>query len=248
MVELLDLIFSPTGELASRWGPASDAAKGGDQRYFPVADGGLLYLELNAGRAPFSDRRLREAVSLALDRRALVAAWNSTSLGDTALPWVYSLPPSMTSASPASDEALGPDVEAAKELVGSYAGTKVRLIASPNDSNSVAARRIKTDLAAIGLDVEINLVGGSLNVIYEPNSPYDMKIGGYGRPDTFDSASLLTAILRDAIPPEWLPASLQGTAETLAAANGPDRQRQAEQVATGAMAQEVPLAVWGYEG
>ena len=181
VVELGDFIFSATGELARRWGPASDAAKGGDQRYFPVPTGGLEYLEFNAGRAPFSDRRLREAVSLALDRRALAAASNSTNPFDTSLPWFFSLPPSMTAASPTSDEALGPDVESAKELVGSWAGTKVRLIASPNDTNSLAARRIKTDLAAIGLDVEINLVGGSIDVIHEPNSPYDFKLGGYGR-------------------------------------------------------------------
>ena len=58
-------------ELAARYGPASDAARDGRQRYFVNPALALGALVLNTSRPLFADARLRKAVNYAIDRRAL---------------------------------------------------------------------------------------------------------------------------------------------------------------------------------
>jgi ABC-type transport system substrate-binding protein len=53
-----DAVIDPDGQVAKRWGPGGTMVANRGQRYYPVADRGLWYLELNAGRSLFSERRV----------------------------------------------------------------------------------------------------------------------------------------------------------------------------------------------
>ena len=57
--------------IRARFGPDSEAARVGGQRYFTQPTLILYYLMFNTNRAPFADVDLRKAVNFALDRRAL---------------------------------------------------------------------------------------------------------------------------------------------------------------------------------
>ena len=64
-----------TSSLASEWGPGSEHAAAGDQRWFGAAGWGTDFLALNPTRPALKDPDVRRAVSLALDRRALANIW-----------------------------------------------------------------------------------------------------------------------------------------------------------------------------
>jgi hypothetical protein len=101
------------------------------------------------------------------------------------------------------------------------------------------------DLAAIGLKVEVDAIEDSFAAIHEPKAPYDMKIGS-GGPDTPDPATFLAEVLTEHMPSEWVPASLRGAADKVAAATAAERATGAEALANGLFAHEVPLAVYAY--
>ena len=60
-------------ELARDYGPTSQAAKDGDQRYFVNPSLSFRYLALNTSRPLFSNLKLRQAVQYAINRPALLA-------------------------------------------------------------------------------------------------------------------------------------------------------------------------------
>src|SRR5262249_38524400 len=61
-------VFARGGPLDRRFG------QGPDQRLYLTPQMGVQYAQLNTGRAPFENARLRRAVAYAIDRRALAAA------------------------------------------------------------------------------------------------------------------------------------------------------------------------------
>ena len=71
-VEHFDPLLAPGGVVARRFGGVG--GQGISYRSFPRPL--TFYLAFDARRPPFSDRRLRQAVTLALDRRTLSAYWN----------------------------------------------------------------------------------------------------------------------------------------------------------------------------
>jgi ABC-type oligopeptide transport system substrate-binding subunit len=244
IVHLYDHAFNPRGELASRWGPDSEAAVGGDQRYHGVPDGGIWYVMFNARQgSPFSDVRLRRAVSLALDREALstifAPAFSST------VPWSGVLAPPLTSAAP-EPASLEQDVEAAQGLVSPAPEAPLRLVFTDGcEECALAADRIVADLADIGLEVMVEAVEDSVQAIHEPGAPHDMKIGA-SWPDTPDPASFLSRLLIEDMPSEWLPAPLAEAAQELASTEGERRTSAAIALAEGPVSDEVPLAVFGH--
>ena len=60
-------------ELAREYGPTSQAAKDGNQRYFVSPSLSFRYLALNTSRPLFSNLKLRQAVQYAINRPALLA-------------------------------------------------------------------------------------------------------------------------------------------------------------------------------
>ena len=240
VLTVYDRVFDPTGELAGRWGPDSTAAAGGDQRYFAVPDGGVLGVVFNSSRPPFSDVRLREAVSLALDRQILAEAFRSLFMA--AVPWNDALAPSWGSG--AGQEVPAPDLALARRLARPYAGKELRLVTG-NDCDEClrAANSIADQLAAIGLEVQVEGVPDPLAAANAPNSPYDM-LGGASWPIAPDPALFVSDLLLKDLPIPWLPKSLVVAAGNLRMLTGADRVEAAEQLVQNQFGGEYPVAIF----
>jgi ABC-type transport system substrate-binding protein/class 3 adenylate cyclase len=242
IVDIDDQIFSPRGELATRWGPESQAAASGDQRFHVVPDGGLWMLSFNASRPPFSDIRMRQAVSLAINRAATADA--SASDFVQVLPWNRFLGPPMLSGAPPSPQELRPDVAQARVLLGAGIPRTLTL-AVPGfcDECQRAAERIASDLQGVGLHIEVQRARDASEV-EDPAGPFDLRLGAVW-PDTPDRGAFFSQLLTLEISPGWLPASLQGADKALAKLSGADREKRVTDLAA-ATAQQVPSAVYGY--
>ena len=83
-------------------------------------EGATYYFFMNTRRAPFSDVRVRRAVNMAIDRRALAAAF-----GGQAAPTDRVLPPGVPGYRDPGALA-GPDVAAARRLVSRAGATAPR--------------------------------------------------------------------------------------------------------------------------
>jgi ABC-type transport system substrate-binding protein/class 3 adenylate cyclase len=242
IVDLYDQIFSPGGELAMRWGPGSEAAKSADQRFHIVPDGGLWALSFNASRPPLNDIRIRQAVSLAINRVA--TADSSGSDFNQVIPWNHFLGPPMLSdsATPSADE-LKPDPARARAMLG--AGVKRALILRvPNfcDECHRAAERIASDLKAVGLEVQV--LGEEEGSEGDPFGNADLRVGA-AWPDTPDRGMFLTLLFDVEVPQGWLPKALLGSTQRLAKLNGDEREQGVDQLEALADKQ-VPAAIYGY--
>jgi hypothetical protein len=88
-------------------------------------------------------------------------------------------------------------------------------------------------------------VENSVEAIHEPAAPFDLKIGG-SWPDVNDPATFLARVLGEHIPTEWLPASLEGVSEAPRSHPGRGPGVGDRGAVDGLLADEVPLAVFGY--
>jgi serine/threonine protein kinase/ABC-type transport system substrate-binding protein len=216
--------FEPEGALASRWGPGSPAAAKGDQRYYPLPDGGVLFLEFNANRPLFSDARVRQAASLALDRgllgRILIQA---VPAGDL-------LAPNLTGApAQASEASVGRNLDRARSLMGGRTGKALISINPPDNCPSCAqvAGAVKSELAEIGIDVRIKVVPADTNsydYAHRPDSPVDIRFAGFG-PDAYLLVSLgrYLSTFADAFS-DWWPRDVRKAAQGLSTLAGSDLQ------------------------
>ncbi|OLT11522.1 hypothetical protein BJF78_05080 [Pseudonocardia sp. CNS-139] len=119
--------------------------------------GGGQYLNLNVNEAPFDDKRMREAVTRAIDLKALSATQFRGFMDEaqTAFP-----PDSPFYSQEAADEYPAFDLEAAKRLVEEYragGGNPDFTLATSSAPNNVAlATFLQAQWAAAGLTVELS--------------------------------------------------------------------------------------------
>jgi len=120
-----------------------------------LVEGGQLhtgYVAINTRMAPFDDKRVRQAVNMAINKDRIVRIINGR-----AVPANQPLPPAMPGyATGYSGYAF--DVEAAKALLaeaGHGGGIATELYATNVDPNPRIAQAIQQDLAAIGITAEL---------------------------------------------------------------------------------------------
>lgn len=117
----------------------------------------LFFLILNTSRAPFADVRVRRAVSMAIDRRAIA----SQLLADTAVPTAGVIPPIFDASAVTERKAPDIETEEARALVrASGAGGRALRLAVPRSGPGMLepveiATAIQADLRAIGLEITI---------------------------------------------------------------------------------------------
>ncbi|HYT80375.1 MAG TPA: ABC transporter substrate-binding protein [Actinomycetota bacterium] len=169
ITNLGDAVMDPVGPLAMRWGRGGTLVRRGGQRYYPVPDGGLAMLWLNASRPLFSDRRVREAVSYALDRAALAR------IRGGALPTDQLLPPNQPGSLGRVFPLDGPDLQKARALMHGRRGTAVLV----GDPTGPIPQEIKAELAQIGIEVRIRDAENPFAAIQRPGAPYDFKVTTY---------------------------------------------------------------------
>jgi ABC-type transport system substrate-binding protein len=130
------------------FGARSAAARRGDQRFFANPALGLDGIALNTSRPLFRDVAMRRAVNLALDRPALAAVWAE-------LPTDRYVPPSLLPPGRSRYPLSGPDLAAARRLVGGRTGTAT-LYYCGEAPNRRVAEIVRENLRPIGIRVRIN--------------------------------------------------------------------------------------------
>ena len=182
--------------MAARYGPESQAAKPGHQQYFVNAFPQLDFYVLNTHRPLFTDARLRLAVSYAINRAAL-AQLGDAYLGVPEYPTDHYLPPGMPGYRDNHFYPLGGDVARAKQLAAGHQGATVVLYTCEVTPCQEQAQIVKSNLAAIGLRVEINTwpSGTLFAKVNKPGEPYDMAWDEGWLPDYLDPNAMLGVLL-----------------------------------------------------
>jgi ABC-type transport system substrate-binding protein/class 3 adenylate cyclase len=165
----LDLVIGPgdpalvrDGPIAAAWGPGSDAASAGDQRYFgdptlEVMALGVKVILATGVDAPLADVTVRQAIARAIDRERLAAIAG-------AVPADQLIPPSMPGHAATGPLPLTPDVEGAKALLAGRSIQPFRLAYDPGCGLCQEfAQSIARDIAAIDLTVELQAVDSVYN-------------------------------------------------------------------------------------
>jgi ABC-type oligopeptide transport system substrate-binding subunit len=181
-------------ELAARYGPGSPAAKHGKQQYFVNPWFALDYFVLNTRRPLFSDAPLRRAVSYAVDRRAL-ATLGSPFVPIAARPTDHYLPPEIPGFLDHDSHPVTPDPVRARALARGGGRTAV-LYTCDLYPCAQQAQVLKTDLAAIGLRLQIDAftVGAMAARESRPGAGFDIGFGDW-IPDYPDPGVVLGPLL-----------------------------------------------------
>jgi peptide/nickel transport system substrate-binding protein len=159
--------------------PTPDEAAAADRSPAQVRrhmEGATYYFFMNTRRAPFDDVRVRRAVNLAIDRRALAAAF-----GGQAAPTARILPPGVPGYR--GREALpAPDPAAARGLVrqAGATGTAVTVWGYTREPSPSITRRLAETLSRIGLRPTVRLWerGAMLGTLADPGAASQI---GYAR-------------------------------------------------------------------
>jgi peptide/nickel transport system substrate-binding protein len=216
-------LHSLASQLDARYGPASQAAKNGAQQYFVDPQLAVDYFVLNTRRPLFHDARLRQAVSYAIDRTALAQEGNPyDSLPDR--PTDHYLPPGMPGYSDARLYPLNPDPAKATALARGRGRTAV-LYTCEQSPCPQQAQILKTDLAAIGLQLKIRAfpVLKMWALTAKPGEPFDITTFGWVA-DFPDPAGMLPAMLGDGVPyPEFYDPTYQRRLAAAKGLTGPER-------------------------
>jgi ABC-type transport system substrate-binding protein len=111
----------------------------------------MRFLLVNANRGPFRERRLRRAVGLALDRRALAALWASQP--------AQRLIPSPLPGSAAATRTAAPDLPSARRLVGGRRVSATLVSCRiPAPTCAQTAEMVRAQLGRVGIDLHVRLV------------------------------------------------------------------------------------------
>lgn len=193
---LAGTLATEASQLATQYGPGSAAAARGQQQYFVNPLMQLDYFVLNTHRPLFSNLRLRQAVNYAIDRRALA------QLGDAFIPLPehptdHYLPPGMPGYRNANIYPLTADPVKARELANGGGRTAVLYTCNVSPCPE-QAQIVKTDLAAIGLALQIKTFPLStlFPTLTKPAEPFDLAWNGW-LPDYPDPFAILNALLED---------------------------------------------------
>jgi peptide/nickel transport system substrate-binding protein len=172
------------GQIASllrQYGPKSSAAQNGKQQYFVNPLLGFSYLALNTGRANFSNAKVRQAVSYAIDRPTLIKQGGP----ETGKPADQYLPPRMPGYKDVDIYPLeGPDLAKAKQLMKD-SGVKTPFDAviytSTSSPGPETAEVVQSNLKPLGINVKIKQFERAVQFEKEgtKNEPFDIANEGW---------------------------------------------------------------------
>jgi len=250
-VEHFDPLLAPGGVVAARFGGVS--RRGVSYRSFPRPL--TFYLAFDARRPPFSDRRLRRAVTLALDRRTLSAFWNQAlpdlaQAGPGALqraptgmePTARIMPPGVRGGGAARFRPS--DLHRARRLAGRGDVTARMAVQAGDERSRAFAGLVRAGLAPLGIEVRpvvVTDVSASLH-----DSRVGIQLAALATQlDYPDPASFLTQMLGHDVPAAWVSPSVHRQVARLARLRGPARDRAAVRLASRLATREVPVVAYG---
>jgi ABC-type transport system substrate-binding protein len=147
-------------------------------RQVDVADGlSTWFLYMNVRKKPFDDPRVRQAVSWAIDRRALVKAWSGKAFAageflPTGMPGAVKL-----------DRYQGPDPARARRLLaeaGYPQGFSTTLFAFAADPNPREAAIVQQNLADVGIRVKLDISEAAGYTAFAGDTSNHVPFGFYG--------------------------------------------------------------------
>ncbi len=241
-------IAALAAQLTARFGPGSPAARHGGQRYFvnPILE--LDSFALNTHRSLFSDVRLRQAVNYAIDRRAL-AALGSGFQPLPGRPTDHYLPPGMPGFHDARAYPLTPDRAKARGLVrlAHADGRTAVLYTLDTPPSPEQAQIVKTDLAAIGIQVQIKTfpLATLFSRLATPGDPFDLGYEGW-QADYPDPSQMLNQLLEDSSTlPQFDDPAYQRRLARAARLSGPERYLTYGALDLALARNAAPLAAFG---
>ena len=166
-------LLNAQSELAKLWGPGSDAAASGDQRWFGASRFQTLYFSLDPADPLLGDPDVRRAVSLALDRTRLAATHGMA-------PWPGVLPPAVPGSLPPDSRVPAPDLEAARTLMAGRTGTLVTQGVEPagaDPRNDALLQELASELSQIGITVQIQRYEDPWEASIDPTLGIDLIFG-----------------------------------------------------------------------
>jgi ABC-type transport system substrate-binding protein len=199
----LDVVLMPPGgefrDLATTWGPGSQHAMEGDQRWHGVPGPSTLFLALNRTAGPLKDPTVRRAFQLAIDRRAAAAVWRENPIGRL-------FPPAVPASGVDVVPTDGSGIDAARELMDGRRVTLRYAYVEPCDACASFASALAAPLGQVGITLVAHGVtadecGG---VFCDPSAVwrYDV-VDGVAQARYPDAWSMLS-ILPQVMPEPWI--------------------------------------------
>ena len=227
------------GPVDQEWGPGSDAASRGDQRYFVPPLQSIDAVALNPNDPLLADPTVREAIALAIDRAALAeifAGVVSTSL--------------LSPAAPGSDltDEVSPEqnIDRALELMDGRTGS-VTLAACEFPGCEAWAEAIAQQLEPIGINVEVRLVPDPMAEAIDPESGVGI-FNAFGDCGCMipDAATALNGLL-GGTPVVWLPDDLAEELDLVTSLEEPERTERTVAAANRLVGESllIPFATYG---
>jgi serine/threonine protein kinase/DNA-binding SARP family transcriptional activator/ABC-type transport system substrate-binding protein len=246
VVHLEDPVLTPDGPVARKYGAEGYGVGDTTPRYYTTPLPLTGFLAFNASRPPFSERDVRRAAALALDREALAAVWGDVSTDQL-------LAPVMPGFKDRDLYALdGSDVDEARSLVAERTETVVMAVAAGCETCRQEAEVVRADLSQIGITVKIEQFADPLAAARDPAANIDLLgtrepdanidlIGVGAALDYTDPASFLEQMLLQDMPRSWLPDGVARQVERLSKLNEAER-RAAVALADRLATRDVPVA------
>jgi peptide/nickel transport system substrate-binding protein len=137
----------------------------------------LSYIGFNMDKEPFDDERVRQAISMAINKEGII----SGILDDTGIPAVGPLAPDVFGFDD-SVEPLGYDTDAAQELLaeaGFEDGFSTTIWTNDSRERMAIAEYVQAELAKINVDVSIEILEWGAYLEQTANGQHDMFILGW---------------------------------------------------------------------
>ena len=234
--ELTDPLLDPTGPVAGRYGKTSSRH---DQYVAPTLPH-VGFLILNAVRGPFTDRTVRRAAALALDRAEIARVWGNMVPADQLLPPVAAgfhernLYPLRT-----------PDLRAAAALMH---GRRFDVVMGvfPDALAIQQGRLVRAELGRIGLRGKLITLPDvdTFNRILDRGGEIDLVDGGLFA--SIDGADFLeSAVTVGPAPSRFLTQNVRSEVKRVTRVTGNERWSAAGRLADRLAARDVPLIAYG---
>jgi ABC-type transport system substrate-binding protein len=236
-VELTDPLLDPSGPVAARYGKTSPS----HYRYVAPTMPHVGFLVLNAVRGPFTDRTVRRAAALALDRAAISRYWGNMVPADQLLP---------PGDAGFHDRDLYPlHTPALRAAAALTHGRRLDVVMGvfSYDQDMQEGRLVRAELGRIGLRVKlIALPDYDLKKLSHilASGKVDLVDGGIF--NSIDGAEFLeTAVTCCLVQPLFLTQNVRSEVKRVSRLTGKERWSAAGRLADRLAAYDVPLIAYG---
>lgn len=241
-----DIARAEAPALAARYGRGSAAARQGHEQYFVNSDPQLDLFLLNTHRPLFSNPKIRQAVSYAIDRSAL-ARFGDAFDPLAERPMSIYLPPGIAGHTDVAAYPSTPDLRKARALARGAMGKTAVLDTCTLYPCPQQAAVVERNLAAIGIHVIVHEMT-TTNLFAtdaKPHADFDLAWDAW-IPDYLDPDAMLSSLLENSsVAPTFVDAATRAELATAARLSGPERYLNYARLDLKIAREEAPLVAFG---